>query len=535
MKLLNFLRISSQGNKSVHEANGMSLDLGLDFPVTAYVWNASDDGNGSLPDCSGDPSAPVLRVVRNRFPGFQSFRYHAQAGALEELGKGRVRLGEFCFDSVSSGSGRPAGTAAAFCEPRQGDICRSTPCFQLCCPEWHVYDGEEGACVEVGRPTPPPVLYERQLAVGAIPVDGAASASLYRRSLTFNDIRYFHYGRGGGGPVMSGCAGHLVVAADQDGVILFEDGHLKVSGGPGNFTGEVGFDRFCLRHRLSDAGDFWLEFVVLPDDAACGAAPASLPSALAPSAPREAPPAWWRLAPRQRSDAISAGLLVSLVFYAVTFAAVTARGNGSLFHVMLRFLILSQFVFCLAYNCMHFFGPEFLGRHHGFCVALALLLQFSYISSSCWFAAMALNVFNTFRRIRATKAASSGGGRRRREGIHHPLFPRYLAVCLSVPCAFTAAAGMASGLLPDWMGAVRPDFGQERCFFGSDRLVSQFVYFSGICLVANVFTLVLYLVTTYKLFFGVWRTGMDGHTNLIRDSRRKYRMVSENIPYHYQT
>ena len=71
------------------------------------------------------------------------------------------------------------GTAVAYCESSLDDVCRSQPCFYLCCPEWHIADSD-GSCKETNETLVPPGVYEDPYGKGesVSSVDG--------------DVRYFH-------------------------------------------------------------------------------------------------------------------------------------------------------------------------------------------------------------------------------------------------------------------------------------------------------------------------------------------------------
>ncbi len=53
---------------------------------------------------------------------------------------------------------------------------------------------------------------------------------------------------------------------------------------------------------------------------------------------------------------------------------------------------------------------------------------------------------------------------------------------------------------------------------------SQLLYFIGISVAANAFTLVMYAVTTYNLMCGIWRQPR-GDARMIRESKLKKKLV----------
>ncbi len=66
--------------------------------------------------------------------------------------------------------------------------------------------------------------------------------------------------------------------------------------------------------------------------------------------------------------------------------------------------------------------------------------------------------------------------------------------------------------------------GQQRCFFKKDNVLAQLLYFHIVNLACNISTLILYLITLYKLVGGIWAT-----SPILADRLKRSRIRTKNI------
>ena len=198
---------------------------------SSFAWHPTP--HGLVPDCASRTDGAVFRrVVRNRDEEDANFAYHHDSDGSNDRVADKYGnwFKDFCFDlaldekrEVSNDhllglikitmmkmtittkmflnnlppffEQSASGTVAVLCERDRSHVCADKPCFQLCCPEWHVSRGDGGGCQEVTERAPPPELYVEAFGGGAP-----------RKSDTLDDIRYFHqdrfqvctWGEGGG-------------------------------------------------------------------------------------------------------------------------------------------------------------------------------------------------------------------------------------------------------------------------------------------------------------------------------------------------
>ena len=159
------------------------------------------------------------------------------------------------------------------CEPDRSHVCADKPCFQLCCPEWHVHQDGKCRSVRPSRFPTPPSLFVADFCSIRETTKPIAPPSLFvqvfgdepRESDTLDDIRYFQHEDFEERCVAAG-GGHVTTVPEGPAARLFEDGSLRVA--EDNATADLikfGHREFCLRNLASGEKDFLV--CHLPHDA----------------------------------------------------------------------------------------------------------------------------------------------------------------------------------------------------------------------------------------------------------------------------
>ncbi|XP_030382327.1 probable G-protein coupled receptor Mth-like 1 [Scaptodrosophila lebanonensis] len=196
---------------------------------------------------------------------------------------------------------------------------------------------------------------------------------------------------------------------------------------------------------------------------------------------------------RLQKAVLNVGILISVVFLAATLAAGYMMPAV---HHALHWRCQIYYVFCLlvgevllAIEQLH----TALVSGSGWCLLVAVGMQFFFLSAFFWLNTMCFNIWWTFRDFRPSSLE------RNQEALRLRLYSAYAWGVPLLICTIAACVDQ----LPDTT-LLRPGFAQPYCWF-DNRTLAIFAYFYGpigLLLCANI---ALFISTTHQLTCGLWK------------------------------
>ena len=240
-----------------------------------------------------------------------------------------------------------------------------------------------------------------------------------------------------------------------------------------------------------------------------------------------------------------------LILSAILLCALTIfdliNNRDKLFSALRVCVIFSYLVFyCVL--CVVKFQVGVETNFPSLCIAEAVLIQFSYLSTICWLNTMCFDVWTKFRKMRVNNHMNrvSNNKKKASNGFKHPRFKWYALYSLGIPLIVSTVTIMihflpeeltTNVILPfkgikkeqliaagESKWAERIEDSKSKCFF--DDNLALLVYFhviTGPILFAN---LVLFLLFTWSLCCGLWaQSGPGVGLAIDRQSRNLKRVM----------
>ncbi len=408
--------------------------------------------------------------------------------SLEGVFETELRLGEFCLDlALAQAHGRERGNGGGYyrrvalvCDPcgRGGVTCIHTCCNHQQVAEYRD-DGDDGGdgdgftCSKRMPVAFSPAATKRRWHPGfEDDVGGVQKHALLHRSLSRCDANSVNRA----GVVLD-------LRRHEGGFIIFRNGSVVLRNDPSGHLYRP--DRYCL----------------------------AFPSSESDLDPDQDP--YLRLCPEEdqegktflQTKAYPICCLVSNVFLLLTFLVymILPELRRPLFGRLIVAFVVSLFVAYLFISMIALGHQELMmakgagDEYSAACRALSFLVLFWFLHTFAWMNILSYDIFCKFTRFRSSASASTSA--KDRDDGDVARLTKYTAYAISVPLAVTLVT-LTVEFLPDSYGGLRPDFGVDRCFFGS--YLANFLFLHLHLLAMQVANVVFFALTTASIY-RTWR------------------------------
>ena len=199
----------------------------------------------------------------------------------------------------------------------------------------------------------------------------------------------------------------------------------------------------------------------------------------------------------------SALLLTSDLFLLLLIAHVIQNSAHKLFGAMELSVIFNLFIFNLATTFLKLWPENSYIKWPKACVAVGIIIQFSYLSFMFWVNSLSFDVWCKFRRLRSNTPRLLGQTRGKLDGFKHPQYRLYAMFSWGMPLLIAGITLLMQFLPPSTTeGLTTPGLGEESCFLRSHWARFYYLYLiAGIALLMN---LCLFGMFIWNMFYGIW-------------------------------
>ena len=482
-----------------------------DYPsVSQFSYNVTRIGE---PSCAFDEKHIFINLPDEEIDDFrnQDFQIEYSSQELFEIKNHKFHT-DYCIDFTRK-NGQYHGLVAIVCEPNLDVICQTKKCLRFCCnPSEIIVDVDL-----VSNSRNPHVC---------VPLSDADQDSLLQYALNpiEDDVTDLYYVFG---PPKCFEDGGYTTHDIKGGAEVFNK-HGKSKSGTGSFN----YENSCISYSKS-----------LEDVSNISIFSTHIKLCVAKDVLNfeQGLQSWKQLIDFK---IISGILILSTVLLCALLSFDLIYNRDKLFSA-LRICVIMMNLLCNCILCVVKIQVDVEKNFPNFCVAEAILIQFTYLSTICWLNTMCFDVWSKFRKMRVNNdlRRKSKYKRHQANGFQHPKYKWYALYSLGVPLVVSSITAIMH-YLPEnlTVGFILPfkvikkeqliqdanldlemivDDGKAKCFF-NDNLATLLYFFvmTGPILLIN---LVLYLLFVWSLCCGLW--SQSGSNVAIHRQKRNFKRI----------